>query len=188
MNLLKTLENYIPRNEQESIDKEAMISFIQRNDDYLLRDNLMGHFTSSAIVMNKTLDKVLFAYHNIYNSWSWLGGHNDGEEDCLYVAIKEAKEETGLKNVYPLTKDIAGIDIIYVMPHIKNRKHVSDHLHLNLTYILIANELEDIRHKPDENSGVKWIDIDKVHEYVSEPRMLPIYDKMIQYAKKYKAN
>ena len=32
-------------------------------------------------------------YHNIYNSWSWLGGHADGETDLLAVALREVKEE-----------------------------------------------------------------------------------------------
>lgn len=188
MNLMKTLKNYKPKNEQESNDLKAMLSFIEKNDDYLERDNLIAHFTSSAIVMNENFDKVLFAHHNIYNSWSWVGGHNDGVEDCLEVAIKETKEETGLEKLKVFTEEIAGIDIIYVMPHIKKGKYISDHLHLNLTYILIADELDNLKIKPDENSGVKWINIKKLDEVVTEPRMIPIYKKIIHFAqKKYKA-
>ena len=47
--------------------------------------------------MNKDKTKVLMIYHNIYNSWSWTGGHADGDEDLLYVAIKEAKKKQVLK-------------------------------------------------------------------------------------------
>ena len=186
MNLLTEITNYIPKNIQEETDKKAMINFMKKNDDFLLRDNLLAHFTSSAIVVNEDITKVLFAHHNIYNSWAWVGGHNDGIEDCLEVAIKEAKEETNIKNVSPLSTDIAGIDIIYVMPHIKNNKHVSDHLHLNITYILQASEREEINHKQDENSGVKWFSFDEVNDIISEPRMKPIYDKLINVAKQHK--
>ena len=45
-------------------------------------------------------------FHKIYNSWSWTGGHADGDSDLLKVAIKEASEETGLKNIKPISKDI----------------------------------------------------------------------------------
>lgn len=185
MKLLEDLKKYTPKNEQETIDLKAMLLFIERNDDCLLRDNLVAHFTSSAIVMNKSLDKVLFAHHLIYNSWAWVGGHNDGMDDCLEVAIKEAKEETGLKNVESLTEEIAGIDIIYVMSHIKRGVHVSDHLHMNLTYILIADEQEELFIKADENTAVKWFGIKEVFNHISEPRMKPIYQKMLDFAEAY---
>lgn len=186
MNILNELENYQPKCEQEIFDKEAMLSFIEKNDDYLLRTNKVGHFTSSAIIVNQTIDKVLFIHHNIYNSWSWVGGHNDGDDDPLHVAIKEAKEETGLKDLSVLSNEIAGIDTIYVMPHIKNNKHISDHLHFNITYILQASDNTQLTIKPDENSGVQWFSINEVLDYVSEPRMKPIYQKLIKVAQSYK--
>ena len=183
MSLLETIQLYQPKNAQEQYDKLAMIDFINHHDNYLLRENLYCHFTSSAIIFNQSLDKVLFVYHNIYNSWSWVGGHNDGDEDSLHVAIKEAKEETGLTHVKPLSKGIAGIDTIYVMPHVKNGKHISDHLHFNITYLLQANDQEVIKIKPDENSGVKWFPLNDVFSVITEPRMIPIYQKLIQVAK-----
>lgn len=182
MKIYSDLMTYIPKNEQEDMDLNAMVSFIEKNEDCLIRTNLIGHFTSSAIIVNQDVSKVLFVHHNIYNSWAWVGGHNDGNDDCLAVAIKEAKEETGLKNVKALSTDIAGIDIIYVMTHQKNNIHVSDHLHLNVTYILMANDNEEIFIKKDENSGVKWFDLDEVYKHVSEPRMIPIYKKLIEVA------
>ncbi len=186
MKLLDELQSYNPKNEQEIHDLHAMLTFIERNPDCLERSNLIGHFTSSALVVNKSLTKVLFAHHNIYNSWTWVGGHNDGDDDPLFVAIKEAKEETGIKDVKPLSNDLAGIDVVYVMPHIKNGKHISDHIHLNTTYILQADDNQEINHKEDENSGVRWFDFDEVYDYVSEPRMIPIYKKLIEVAKSYK--
>ncbi len=110
---IKQIEDYIPKNEQERVDQMAMVSFARRNDDALLRDNLVAHFTSSAIVVNIDFTKVLFIHHNIYNSWGWVGGHNDGDDDFLHVAIKEAQEETGVNNIIPLNEDIQAIDAIY---------------------------------------------------------------------------
>ncbi len=179
----KAITNYRPKNEQEARDKEAMVQFIEKNNDALERSNLAGHLTSSAIVTNKNEDKVLFAYHNIYNSWSWVGGHNDGDPDLLKVAIKEAKEETGIQNVYAKSEDILALDIVHVTNHYKNGQFIPDHLHFNVTYHLVADEEDTLQIKPDENSGVRWFDIDEVLEVIDEERMRPIYEKVFKQIK-----
>ena len=68
-------------------------------------------------------------YHNIYNSWAWTGGHADGDNDLLYTALREVKEETGIKNVKILNKDIFSLEAICVNGHIKREKYVSSHMH-----------------------------------------------------------
>ena len=178
--MLQLIENYKTHNEQEEMDKKAIIQFIRKNDDYLNRTNLIAHMTSSAIVVNETMDKVLFAHHNIYDSWGWVGGHNDGDSNPLHVAIKEAKEETGISQVSPYSRNIFMLDVIYVFNHNKNRKFVNDHLHLNTTYLLIADEKEQLKVKPDENSGVAWFDIDTVLDYVTEDRIKTVYKKAFE--------
>jgi ADP-ribose pyrophosphatase YjhB (NUDIX family) len=126
------------------------------------------------------MDKVLFAYHNIYDSWAWVGGHNDGDADLLNVAIKETKEETGVEHVRAYSDDIFMLDIIHVTNHIKHGTYVPDHLHLNVTYLLIADEDDSLQVKHDENSGVRWFSIDDVLNYVKEERMKPLYEKAFE--------
>ncbi len=58
-------------------------------------------------------------YHKIYDSWAWTGGHSDGDSDLLYVAIKEAKEETGIKNVIPISENIYSLELTNVIGHEK---------------------------------------------------------------------
>jgi len=186
MLMFDQLKQYKPHNEQETADLKAMLDFIDHFDNTLSRDNLIAHFTSSAIVLNDAMDKILFAYHKIYDSWGWVGGHNDGDPDFLHVAIKEAMEETGIEKVYPYDHNILGIDIIYVPNHIKKGKFVSDHLHLNITYLLIADENQEIKHKPDENLDVSWFALDDYENHVTEPRMKPVYKKLITQALKNK--
>lgn len=177
MRYLEDIKNYQPYNEQEAVDKALILGFIQRNKDHLFRENLTAHLTSSAIVVNQAKTKVLFAYHNIYDSWSWVGGHNDGDPDMLKVAIKEAKEETGIESVQVLSNQIFMIDVIYVQNHIKNGHYVPDHLHLNLTYLLMADDQQELTVKKDENQAVAWISLEDVFDKISEPRMVPIYQK-----------
>lgn len=185
---LKQIEAYKPKNEQEQKDKTAMLAFIKHNADCLYRDNLIAHITASAIVVNQAMNKVLFAYHKIYDSWAWLGGHNDGEKDLLKVAIQEAKEESGLKEVKPYSNDIFALDIIGVQNHFKQGEYVPDHLHLNLTFLLIGNDSDALKAKPDENLAVRWFDIDTALKVVSEARMKPIYRKIFHAIKTLKAS
>ncbi len=168
MKLKEQIENYKPYNEQEEKDKETMLEYINTFDDVLTRNNEFGHFTASSWAVNKQRTKVLMIYHNIYKSWAWTGGHADGEEDLLNVAIRELKEETGVKNVKVLNNDIFSLEIICVDGHVKRRKYVSSHVHLNVTYLLEVDEEETLKIKEDENSGVKWVNIEDVEKVTEE--------------------
>jgi len=178
MNLRIKIENYLPFNSEEEKDKEIMIKYINTFDDVLTRNNEIGHFTSSCWIVNKDKTKVLMIYHNIYDSWSWTGGHADGDSDLLYVSLKEAKEETGLKNVTPLSEEIFSLEVLGVDGHMKKGKYVASHMHLNVTYLLCADENEKTHIKADENSGVKWFDLDEAVEASNEPYMKKIYGKL----------
>ena len=175
---VETIKQYIPKNEQEKIDRLAMLEFARDNSNSLSRDNKIAHFTNAAIITNKDMDKVLFVNHLIYKSWGWVGGHNDENPNFLEVVLREAKEETGITSVKPLINEPVSIDNILVHNHIKNGHYVGDHIHMNLSYLLVADESEKLVIKEDENSGVKWFKIDEVLNYVSEERMIYIYKKI----------
>lgn len=168
MELREKIEKYEPYNEQEEKDKKIMLKYIDLFDDVLTRDNEFGHFTASAWVVNKERTKVLIIYHNIYKSWAWTGGHADGESNLLETAIRELKEETGVKNVKVLDDDIFSLEIVCVNGHVKRGKHVSSHVHLNLTYLLEADEKEELKIKEDENKGVMWVNIEDVEKVTNE--------------------
>ncbi|CCV64494.1 Hydrolase, NUDIX family [Alteracholeplasma palmae J233] len=173
------LNSYVPTNKQEAEDKEVMIKFLENNEDAFYRTNEKAHFTSSAIILNKDKTKVLFAYHLIFQSWSWLGGHCDGDSDFLRVAQKEALEESNLKNIKLLSEKPLMLDNIQVDDHYKSGKFIKKHIHMNLTYFFEADESEEIAIKPDENSDIKWIKIPDFLTQVREEKMLIIYQKAI---------
>ena len=178
--LRERIEQYQPYNEQEEKDKQNMLKHIDQFDDVLTRKNEFAHFTASSWLVNKQRTKVLMIYHNIYQSWAWTGGHADGESNLLDVAIREAKEETGITNIRPIQNDIFSLEIICVNGHVKHGKYVSSHVHLNVGYLLEADENEDLRIKADENSGVKWIPIDQVTQMCSEEWVKErVYSKLI---------
>ena len=126
--LVSQIRRYVPYNEQEEADKALILNWIEKNDDAFLRD-VVAHMTASAWVVDKDRSKVLMVYHNIYHSWSWLGGHADGETDLLAVAIREVKEEAGISDVRPVSEEIFSLESLTVDGHVKKGRYVSSHLH-----------------------------------------------------------
>ena len=126
-------------------------------------------------------------YHNIYNSWSWLGGHADGETDLLQVAIREVKEEAGISNVWPVSEEIFSLESLTVDGHVKKGRYVSSHLHLNVTYLLEADSEEAVSIKTDENSGVAWFSQEEARKKSTEPWFVEnVYSKLIQKSRSFK--
>lgn len=181
MSLVKDIENYIPVNEQEENDKKVMLDYMQKNTDYLTRENKVAHFTTSIWTVNKERTKTLMVYHNIYDSWSWIGGHADGEEDLSTVALRELNEETGVKNAALISKDIFSLEILTVNGHMKKGKYVPSHLHFNITYLAEADENQLLAVNEEENKGVKWFSFEDALKASSEPWMVErVYRKLIK--------
>lgn len=156
MTLKEELTAYTPWNEQEERDRALILRLLDSGEELYTRENEGRHLTASCWIVNPSRTKVLMAYHNIYRSWSWLGGHADGEKDLLSVALREAAEESGVRNVRPLSGQIFSVEVLTVDGHEKRGKYVSSHLHLNVTYLLEADDTDALSVKPDENSGVGW--------------------------------
>jgi len=184
MDFVESIKRYVPYNEQEEKDKEVILNCLGVFEDVLTRNNKIAHFTSSAFAVNNSRDKVLVIHHNIYDSWSWTGGHADGEKDLLTVAVKELKEETGVNNVHLVIPGIFSLDILPVLGHMKRGEYVSPHLHLSVAFLMEADENDALIVKEDENSGVRWIPLEKLIEYSNEPHMHKVYTKFISKIKK----
>ena len=167
--LTEQIHNYQPMNEQEERDKELILHCLETEKDIFTRANRLAHMTASAWIVNPERTKVLMAYHNIYHSWSWLGGHADGETDLLKVALKEAREESGIYHVKPVSEKIYSLEVLTVDGHVKRGEYVSSHLHLNVTYLLQAEETDVLHIKEDENSNVGWFSLEDAVAASTEP-------------------
>lgn len=176
--LFDIIERYTPQCEQEEADKEIMLSFIKEHENCLFRENKIGHFSASSWIINEDKTKVLMIYHNIYKNWGWTGGHADGEEDLFSVALREAKEETGVRNIISLKPEPLSLESLCVNSHYKKGVFVPSHLHFNVTYLFQADEKEELRIKADENSGVKWFNLDQAPHITSEECMKDVYNKL----------
>ena len=179
INIRQKVENYIPIDEQEERDKEQFLKFIDTYDDVLTRDNIFGHFTSSAFVVNKERNKMVVVYHIINDGWIYPGGHADGEEDFLSVAVREVEEETGLK-AKVIDENIYSIQSLPVKGHIKHGKYVSAHLHFDVVYIMEADDEIPLVYREDESKGVKWIPFDEADNETMCDFIRPIHKKLIK--------
>ncbi|MDL2323600.1 NUDIX hydrolase [Ruminococcaceae bacterium OttesenSCG-928-A16] len=183
MDIFAQIANYQPQNPQEKNDQQVMVEAIrQYPHNILLRKNKLAHLTSSAFVVNPARNKALLVHHNILNTWVWPGGHADGDADLLAVALREAKEETGVCQVKPLLPTIAALDILPVPAHIKNGQYVNAHLHLSVAYILVCDEAEAVQIKPDENTGVRWFTRQQFTPTLFNPADFSLYNKLLNRA------
>ena len=180
---LDDIAAYVPQDAAEAGDKAMILEYLRLfPDDILTRDNQIAHLTASGFVVNGDGTKVLMAHHDLYRVWAWTGGHADGDGDLLAVALREAREETGAVHVRPLSTAVASLDILPVWGHVKRGKWVPSHQHLNVTYLLTADEADSLRPRAGENSRVAWLPADRLLTYTNEWQMDGIYTKLLRRA------
>ncbi|MBQ2271541.1 MAG: NUDIX hydrolase [Firmicutes bacterium] len=185
MKLFEEVKEYMPLNEQEAFDQKQMLQFMQNNPDHLYRENLVGHITTSIWTVNKERTKTLMVYHKLYDSWSWIGGHADGEENLCEVALRELQEETGVTSARLVSEEIFSLETLTVDGHVKKGVWVPSHLHFNLTFLAEADEGDELRIAEEENSGVKWFSFEDALKASTEPWFVEhIYKKLIERSQK----
>ncbi len=176
-NLKNQIFRYEPFCEVETKDREYMLEALRLEKDLLVRYNLM-HFTASAFVVNPDRDKMLCVFHNIYQGLIYPGGHADGEEDLLSVAVREVTEETGVKPKV-LSDEIFGITVNPVSGHVKRGEYVSGHTHLDVIYLMECSEDVALKYNPSESSDVCWLPFNKADGRFVVDYMRPVNSRLI---------
>ena len=172
-----------PGDAREAQEQRMILEMIDRLGDAILtRESEIAHMTASSIIVSPDRRRTLMAFHRIYNSWAWTGGHADGESDFEAVARREAQEETGISGLRRLGGGIASLEILPVWAHVRRGKPVGSHLHLNVSYLFEADDSLPLSVREDENSAVGWLAVDRLGESVSEPPMLPVYERLLRRA------
>lgn len=179
--LEEMIRQYKPTCLQEGQDQQQILTYMSLFEELLTRENSVAHFTSSGFIINKEQTKTLFIHHKLYQAWCWTGGHVDGNPNFSEVALKEAQEETGLRDLSLFSKEMASLDILPVTGHLKQGKWVSAHLHLSVAYVIVADENEPLIQNKLETDGVKWLPFEAIAEQSGEAEMFPIYDKLLQF-------
>jgi len=137
------------------------------------RTNLPGHITGSAWVIDSSRSQVVLVHHVKLDKWVQPGGHADGDENILRVALKEAEEETGLKNIISLGSLPFDIDL----HQIPQRPDFPAHYHYDVRFLFEADPGELIQ-VSEESHDVKWIRFTELEKYSQERSILRMKEKL----------
>lgn len=134
-----------------------------RHPNAYQRSHLPGHMTGSAWIVNFSMNQVLLTHHAKLNKWLQPGGHADGDEDILRVALREAEEETGLRELKALDDGIFDIDI----HPIPARKEFPQHLHYDIRFLLQGDAQLPLV-PTNESLALSWIPVDTLGQQTRE--------------------
>ena len=180
--LQQLLEAYLPTAPQEETYKKAMLAFLQHPDCFK-RSHLAGHFTASAWVLSTTQDRALLLLHAKLHEWMQPGGHCDGDPDVLQVAIKETQEESGLKDIIPVSDQIFDIDIHTIPAH----GDVPAHQHYDIRFLLqVAPKGSDKLVGNHESKALRWFPPQPEVLPTQSPSVMRMFNKWCERLKKEK--
>ena len=173
--LLKKLQEYSPSAPEERVFKDQMITFINEHPNCFDRSLEIGHITASCWLLNKDGSRALLMHHAKLDKWFQLGGHCDGESNVPMVALKEAREESGINGIELKSHDIFDIDI-HLIPANKKEKA---HYHYDVRFLLQVMSDEQIV-RSSESKDLAWISKDLASLPTNNPSVVRMFEKWLQ--------
>jgi 8-oxo-dGTP pyrophosphatase MutT (NUDIX family) len=171
ISLIQALQDYRSSFADEMTFREPFLKLLEHPRCFH-RDFLPGHITASAWITDAEGQHVLLTHHAKLNRWLQPGGHADGEEDVLNVALREATEETGLKNFTIRNKNIFDIDI-HLIPA---RGIHFEHYHYDIRFIFQA-DLHAPLHISEESNDLKWIALHELEKFTTAASLIRMKEK-----------
>jgi 8-oxo-dGTP pyrophosphatase MutT (NUDIX family) len=145
------LEAWTPPSDEQARVRDEMLAFIDAHpDDAHRRTCLEGHLTASALVFDASGERALLTFHKKLGRWLQLGGHCDGDANLPAVALREAREESGIDD---LAIDPVPVDLdIHPIPE---RPGEPRHLHLDTRFFVWAPR-EARERMSKESIDLRW--------------------------------
>ena len=170
--LIAALDAYAARFPGEAATARRFRDFVGRHDRCFERTCVPGHVTGSAWIVDGSGSRVLLTHHRKLGRWLQPGGHSDGEPDGLAVALREAREETGLElsawSEAPMDIDIHEIPALGGEPA---------HRHYDLRYALAART--HAYRVSSESHDLAWVGLDALEDYTREDSVLRLRRKWL---------
>ena len=150
------------------------IRFVEEHADCFSRSQLSGHLTGSAWIVCADRTRTLLTHHRQLDKWLQLGGHADGDSDLPAVAMREAREESGLAHLRPVSPVPFDVDR-HLIPE---RKGVPAHYHYDLRFMIEADPKEPLT-VSDESHDLAWVEVVRVTSLNSEESMARMVRKTL---------
>ena len=168
------LNGYRPQGETETADVERMRRLASSQEDPWLR-SLPLHFTGSALVVHPESRRVLLRWHQRQRMWLQVGGHGDpGESDPLRIALREAREESGLADLVPWPEPaIQHAVVCSVAPG----KGEPAHEHADLRCFLATADPAGTRpESPD--APLRWLTVNEARDLIGTNNLARTLDRL----------
>ncbi|HIF91659.1 MAG: NUDIX hydrolase [Myxococcales bacterium] len=154
--LVNLLDRYHSRHPEETATLDRLRGLLANFDRCFHRDCFPGHITSSAWIVSRESGAVLLTHHRKLGRWLQLGGHADGEVDVLASALREAEEESGLRDFRSLPEngspEILDLDVHDIPAHGADPTHQ----HHDIRFLLEVSDQQPILHQESESKEVRW--------------------------------
>jgi 8-oxo-dGTP pyrophosphatase MutT (NUDIX family) len=173
---LNFLSTYKGVDSDEEETRLKLIQFVKNNPDCFENAFVLGHVTGSALVVDRGFEHTLLTHHSVIDKWFQFGGHSDGHNNPLEVALREAKEESGLKSLQsvPGHEGIFDVDI----HSISAKGEMPTHNHFDVRILLTADMSEPYT-VSNESKDLKWIRLEEVEKYNQQPAFLRLVKKAV---------
>ena len=172
--LISALQAYASPDPDEIAFVPQFLELLRHADAYQ-RTHLPGHITGSAWIVDTSKKFVLLTHHAKLNKWLQPGGHADGDENILRVALREVNEETGLRPPDMPQQSPFDIDI----HPIPARKDFPEHLHYDVRFLWVADKNDPLL-LSEESHALAWVPLTEVAEISQNNRsMMRMVDKLL---------
>ncbi len=169
--LLQILERYLEHHPDELVAVDHIRQFVRVHADCFERSCLEGHITGSAWIVSPDHRAVLLHHHAKLDRWLQLGGHSDGDPDPFRVAMREAREESGMERFREPSGAEVPLPLDVDVHRIPERGAEPPHLHLDLRYLLVAETGQSLV-RTAESKALRWVAIGDVAHFTSEESVL----------------
>ncbi len=174
--LLNLLAPHVPEDAKEREDLERMRHFAQALAQPFSRTQLEAHFTGSAVVVDPSGTRIVLLHHRKLLRWLQPGGHADVTDagSMAATALREAREETGCRvSLHPTAPQPLDVDI-HTIPA---RRDEPAHHHLDVRFLVVAENPEALVHDPAESFGAQWLTWDEALTRADEAPLRRMLEK-----------
>ena len=173
------LDGYLARHPDERACVARIQSLVEAHEDCFERTCLPGHVTASAWILSADERHCLLTHHRKLERWLQLGGHADGDPDPLAVALREAREESGMAHFDVLSRDASGaptpLDVdVHLIPA---RGDEPAHEHHDVRFLLRAHPGQTLV-TSEESIDLQWFSAERFAEIADEESLLRMARKV----------